>query len=124
MAGLKRNLQSKVAGVERDFKQLLLRGRFEEGKIRDLSSKSDRCSGSENSSHSGTKRSTPAGQQGKPTTGSQPNPREGADHCFTCRGVGHYVKIYIHIREEVLQLKHQGSHHNKEGTFQQTGYSY
>ena len=92
VAGFKRNLQSKVAGVEGDFEQLLLRAHFEEAKIRDLSSQSDRHRGSGNSSHSGTRRSTPAGQQGKPTTGSRPNPREGADRCFTCRRVGHYAK--------------------------------
>ena len=38
VAGLKQNLQSKVAGVEGDLKQLLLKARFEEAKIRDLSS--------------------------------------------------------------------------------------
>ena len=36
VAGLKRNLQSKVAGVEGDLEQLLLKTRFEEAKIRDL----------------------------------------------------------------------------------------
>ena len=61
VAGLKQNLQSKVAGVEGDFEQLLLRARFEEAKIRDLTFQSDRRPGSGNSFHNGLRRSTPAG---------------------------------------------------------------
>ena len=92
MTGLRQNLQSKVAGVEGDFEQLLLRARFEEAKIRDLLSQSERHPGNGNASHSGARRSTLGGQTGKPTVGNRPNPREGADRCFTCHGVGHYAK--------------------------------
>ena len=92
VAGLKKNLQSKVAGVEGDFDQLLLRARFEEAKIRDLSSQSDKRQGSGTSPHSGLRRTTPAGQQGRTTAGSRPNSREGSDRCYTCRGVGHFAK--------------------------------
>ena len=70
----------------------MLGAHFEEAKIKDMSSQSDRRPGSGNSSHSDTRRSTPAGQQGKPTTGCRPNPREVADRCITCHGVGHYAK--------------------------------
>ena len=41
VAGLKKNLQSRVAGIKGDFDQLLLRARFEEAKIRDLSFQND-----------------------------------------------------------------------------------
>ena len=86
VAGLKRNLQSKVAGIEGDFSRtVVVESYFEEAKIRDPTFQSDRCPGSGNSSHNGLRRSTPAGQPGKPTSGSRPNPREGVDRYFTCR---------------------------------------
>ena len=117
VAGLKLNLQSKVAGVEGDFEQLLLRARFEEVKIRDLTSQSDRCPS--NGISYGSRRSTPAGQPGKPTSGSQPNPREGADLCFTCHGVGHYAKNCLYKGQSApaeAQGKppHQGRNSNKQ----------
>jgi len=91
VAGLKRNLQSKVAGIEGDFEQLLVRARFEEAKIRDLSSQNDRHFNGGNNSNSGSKRSISSGQQGKPTSGGRSNSRE-VDHCFTCHGTGHYAR--------------------------------
>ena len=41
VAGLKWSIQSKVAGIEGDFGQLLVRAHFKEAKIRDLSSQND-----------------------------------------------------------------------------------
>ena len=117
MAGLKWNLQSKVAGVE-DFEQLLLRAHFEEAKIRDLLSLSERHPGCGNACSS---KSTPAGQPGKPTAGSRPNPREGADHCFTCREVGHYMKNCLYKgpsapAEARGKPPYQGGNSGKQGT--------
>jgi len=41
VAGLKRNLQTKAAGIEEGLEQLLVKARFEETKIRDLSSQKE-----------------------------------------------------------------------------------
>ena len=88
VAGLKRNLQSKVAGVEGDLEQLSLKARFEEAKIRDLSSQGDQHP---RSGQGGSRRTIPAGQQGR-TTSRRSNPRESADCYFTCHGTGHYAR--------------------------------
>ena len=61
VAGLKRNLKSKVAGVEGDLEQLLLKAHFEEAKIRDLSSQGDQHP---HSGQGGSRRTIPAGQHG------------------------------------------------------------
>jgi len=91
VAGLKRNLQSKLAGVEGDLEQLLLKAHFEEAKVRDLSSQSDQHLRSGTNPQGGSRRSTSAGQLGKITSGRS-NPRDGTGRCFTCHGTGHYAR--------------------------------
>ena len=104
VAGLKRNLQSKVPGVEGDFEQLLLRACFEEAKIRDLSSQSDRRPGSGNSSHSSARRSTPAGQ--KESLRQEVGPIQGKELIIALHVMEwDIMQRTVHIREEVLQLK-------------------
>ena len=92
VAGLKKNLQSRVAGIEGDFDQLLLRARFEEAKIRDLSFQNDRCSNAGGSQNGGSKKFATSGQQGRAAIRRQHSSREGTDRCFTCHGTGHYAK--------------------------------
>lgn len=93
MAGLKQNLEAKLAGIKGDFEHLLVRTRFEKAKIsRDLSSQNDQCFSGGNSSNTGPKRSIASRQQGKPIPGGQSNLREEADHYFTCHEIGHYAK--------------------------------
>ena len=82
-AGLLPSLRSKVADAEGSFEQLLVKARFEEAKLRDLSG----CSNESKQSTAQVK-SNPR----VPASGYKKSDDRSVQRCYQCNGVGHYAK--------------------------------
>ena len=79
VAGLTQALRTKVAGVEGNFDQLLVKARFEEAKIRDLSPRV-------NPRNPRIPTSRPS------TTGGRQERKQTSKRCYSCNGTGHFQK--------------------------------
>ena len=93
VAGLTQALRTKVAGVEGNFDQLLVKARFEEAKIRDLSPRvnprNQRVPTSrpvETNSRSESSHQTPT----RNMTGGRQERKQTSKHCYSCNGKGHF----------------------------------
>ena len=75
LAGLTSAPRTKVAGVEGNFDQLLVKARFEEA-IRDLSPRANLRNQRSN----------------RTTAGSRQDRRHTGKHCYSCNGTGHFQK--------------------------------
>jgi len=87
-AGLLPTLRSKVAGVEGNFEQLLVKARFEEAKLRDLSG----CSGDSRQFKGHYKPNLRAPSSGYRKLDDRTAHSNNNQRCFQCNGVGHYAK--------------------------------
>ena len=97
VAGLKSNLKSKVAGVEGTFDQLLVKARFEEAKLRDLSSVSVSTAktllkDAPRKPYQATNPVKPANQHGAVATNEERSCDRASNQCYHCHGTGHFQR--------------------------------
>lgn len=99
VAGLNPALKPKVAGVEGDFEQLLVKARFEEAKLKEFSSTTQR-------------RVTVAPPQNKPAAGNQAAtaPRVGGLRCDVCGSTQHLKRR--------CPYRHRGAPGESRGRFE------
>ena len=96
VSGLIPALRTKVAGIEGNFDQLLVKARFEEAKIRDLTLGTNNPRNPRNPPPRPTE--TPGRMESNPqvpsrnTTGSKQDRKQAGKRCYSCNGTGHFQK--------------------------------
>ena len=97
VAGLKPNLKSKLAGVEGTFDQLLVKARFEEAKLRDLSTQAAATTKAPTKDnlrkpyHTLTS-AKPTNQPGVVASNEERARDKTGNRCYHCHGTGHFQK--------------------------------
>ena len=84
-------LRIKVAGVEGNFDQLLVKARFEEAKIRDLSPRANLRNQRTPTPHQ-PKATSKIEAPTRPISGSRQDKKQIGKHCYSCNGTGHFQK--------------------------------
>ena len=114
VAGLTPALRTKIAGVEGNFDQLLVKARFEEAKIRDLSPRINL----RNQQTPTPRQPEPTGRTEasvRPSSGGRQDRKQTGKRCYSCNGTGHFQKnCPLKEHSDPVETPGTGQSSNKE----------
>ena len=92
VSGLRAEIKRKIAGMEGDFQELLVKARFEEAKLRDLAEPTTRDPAHRKLPHQKDSNEKDRSAPHLPNKEMDNLPKGGEKRCYHCNGTGHFAK--------------------------------